>query len=63
MPLLDPTLQEVLVCPQCHGALSEDEANSRLLCQQCQLAYRIEQGIPIMLIEEAESLTEPSSKE
>jgi uncharacterized protein YbaR (Trm112 family) len=62
MPLLDSTLKEVLVCPQCHGALEEDEANARLICRQCRLAYRIEQGIPIMLIEEAESTAAASDE-
>lgn len=60
MALLDSTLKEVLVCPQCHGELEEDEANSRLICNECGLAFRVEQGIPIMLIEEAETIkTEP----
>lgn len=54
MPLLDPILKEVLVCPQCHGELQEDEANSRLLCQNCRLAFLVEEGIPIMLIDEAQ---------
>ena len=54
MPLLDPALMEVLVCPQCHGALREDEANSKLHCDQCSLAFPVEDGIPIMLVEEAE---------
>jgi uncharacterized protein YbaR (Trm112 family) len=57
MPLLDSVLKEVLVCPQCKGALAEDEANSRLICDKCRLAYRVEQGIPIMLIEEAEKVS------
>ena len=56
MALLDPILKEVLVCPQCHGALEEDEANSRLLCHACALAYAVQDGIPIMLIDEATKL-------
>lgn len=58
MPLLDPILTEALVCPQCRGTLKEDEAGSRLLCEKCQLAFRVEDGIPIMLIEEAEKISE-----
>ncbi len=56
MPLLDPALKEVLICPQCHGSLEEDEANLKLHCRACGLAYRVEDGIPIMLIDEAEKI-------
>ena len=58
MALLDPVLKEVLVCPQCHGELQEDEANSRLICNGCKLAYAVQDGIPIMLIDEATKLDE-----
>lgn len=54
MPLLDSLLQEILVCPSCHGALEEDEAASRLRCTKCSLAYPVRDGIPVMLVEEAD---------
>jgi hypothetical protein len=54
MPLIDPQLKEILVCPQCHGDLLEDEAQSKLRCQGCGLAYPVRDGIPVMLIDEAE---------
>jgi uncharacterized protein YbaR (Trm112 family) len=56
MPLLDSALLEVLVCPQCHGALQVDEANAKLRCEKCGLAFPVEDGIPIMLLEEAEKI-------
>ena len=61
MPRLDPALMEVLVCPQCHGTLQEDAANSKLRCEKCGLAFPVEDGIPIMLVEEAEKIT-PADK-
>ncbi len=49
-------LLKILVCPKCRGRLSHDQKQARLLCHNCQLAYRIEDDIPVMLIEEAEPL-------
>ena len=53
MPLIDPQLMEMLICPSCHGKLEEDEAQARLRCTQCGLAYPVQDGIPVMLIDEA----------
>lgn len=54
MPLLDPLLKEILVCPNCRGELEEREAESKLRCTQCKLLYPVRDGIPVMLIDEAE---------
>lgn len=53
---LDPELKEVLVCPKCKGRLVFLEDQSELHCQACRLAFRIHDGIPLMLIEEARPL-------
>ena len=56
MPLIDPLLQEILVCPCPHHAdLDEDEAAWRLRCSRCKLAFVVDEGLPIMLLEEAEA--------
>ena len=56
MPLIDPLLREILVCPCPHHAdLDEDEAASRLRCKRCKLAFVVDEGLPIMLLEEAEA--------
>ena len=54
MPLIDPQLKEILVCP-CphHAALDEDEAASQLRCTHCALAFSVTDGIPVMLLEES----------
>ncbi|MFU8856517.1 MAG: Trm112 family protein [Deferrisomatales bacterium] len=57
---LAPDLLEILVCPQCKGDLEYREALSALLCNACRLRYRIEDDIPVMLIEEATPLEETS---
>ena len=53
MPLIDAQLKEILRCPNCHGDLEEDEAQSKLRCQGCGFAYPVRDGIPVMLVEEA----------
>lgn len=52
MPL-SPVLQRLLVCPGCKGALVHQDAEDRLVCEVCQLAYPVRDGIPIMLRDEA----------
>lgn len=52
--MLDKKLLEILACPACKGNLEYDEENERLTCFACRLKYKIEEGIPIMLVEEAE---------
>ena len=49
-------LLEILVCPRCKGALRAEPAASRLVCTACQVAYPVRDGIPIMLVDEAERL-------
>lgn len=58
MPL-DEELLKILACPKCKGDLEYDRDNEKLICYSCRLVYRIEDGIPIMLIEEAEELKKP----
>lgn len=50
----DVRLLELLVCPQCQGALEHDEKAAVLGCGKCRLRYPIKDGIPIMLPEEAQ---------
>ncbi|HVX30386.1 MAG TPA: Trm112 family protein [Nitrolancea sp.] len=45
-------LLEILACPVCKTEVKLEDG--KLVCQQCGRRYRIEDGIPIMLIDEAE---------
>lgn len=56
MPLIDPKLKAILVCPVSYGPLEEDEERGYLLCRESNLAYPVREGIPIMLPEEAVAL-------
>jgi len=61
---IDPELLRILVCPRCKGELGvrrgADGAEAFLDCPACALAYPVEDGIPVMLIEEAKPLPERS---
>lgn len=46
---------EILACPKCKGPL--EYAGDSLVCQACRLKYSIRQGIPVLLVEEAEKLS------
>ncbi len=52
--MLDKRLLDILVCPKCKGELEYRSDINRLFCRNCSLAYKIEDDIPIMLIDEAE---------
>ncbi len=61
--MLDSQLLEILACPQCKNELEyktdpQNDKNGQLICHHCKLAYRVEDDIPVMLIEEAKKLSE-----
>jgi uncharacterized protein YbaR (Trm112 family) len=53
--MLKKELLEILACPKCKGELEYEPERQRLTCPACRLRYRVEDDIPIMLIDEAES--------
>ncbi|MFH1006496.1 MAG: Trm112 family protein [Candidatus Latescibacterota bacterium] len=52
--MVDQELLDILACPKCKGDLEYDGNAQTLTCRACKLRYRIEDDIPIMLIDEAE---------
>ncbi len=50
---LDPMLLEILVCPNCHGALEVNDPAETLDCTQCGYRYPVRDDIPVMLVDEA----------
>lgn len=54
--MVEKKLLELLVCPKCKGELEYRKEPERLICWKCRLAYRVEDDIPIMLIDEAERI-------
>jgi hypothetical protein len=51
---IDEELLKILACPACKGGILYDKDSERLICQRCKRRYSIKDGIPIMLVEEAE---------
>ena len=54
---LSPELKEILACPRCKGDLEFREAEGEIRCHACRLVFRIEDGIPVMLLDEARPFT------
>lgn len=55
---IDPKLLEILVCPQTRGTLVYDREKGELLSKNAMLAYPIRDGVPIMLIDEARTISD-----
>jgi hypothetical protein len=53
---LSASLRDLLVCPKCKGGIVELDPY-RLVCRPCALVYPVREGIPVMLVDEAEPLT------
>ncbi len=54
---LSPDLLEILVCPKCKGVLEHYLGPPEVLvCRASKLVYAVQDGIPIMLIDEARPL-------
>ncbi len=64
--MLADSLVEILVCPKTkqrliyfpRGEANQDESHAFLFAPQAGLRYRIDRGIPVLLVEEAEQLTD-----
>ena len=50
--MIDEELLAVLACPVCKADVQQKE--DKLICITCGRKYPIREGIPIMLVEEAE---------
>ncbi len=53
-PLVSQDLLAIMQCPACAGELSERDVSPALVCSECGRAYPIRDGIPVMLVDEAE---------
>ncbi len=53
---INKELLDILACPKCKGDIKMNESESGLICDTCKLQYHIKDGIPVMLIDEAEKL-------
>ncbi len=59
---VDPELLEMLCCPRCGSEdplgvqRGSDGEEIALECRRCGVAYPVEDGIPVMLVEEAKPI-------
>ena len=53
--MIDEKLLEILACPVCKTEVKLED--DRLVCVQCGRRYPIREGIPVMLVDEAEPPT------
>lgn len=49
-----PSLLEILRCPACDDRPKVELKNDKLMCVACGRAYPVRNGIPSMLVEDAE---------
>ncbi len=54
---MDRKLLDILVCPLCKSKLVYDKSARELICKVDRLAFPIDDGIPVMLEEEARQLS------
>ncbi len=54
---MDAKLLEILVCPLCKSPLLYRKAEQELVCKADRLAYAIKDDIPVMLADEARTMT------
>ncbi len=54
---MDPKLLELLVCPVTKGPLTYAKETQELISRSARLAYPVRDGIPVLLENEARTLT------
>jgi uncharacterized protein len=50
--MIDAALLAILACPACQGDVKLE--NDRIVCVECGRKYPVKDGIPVMLVDEAE---------
>jgi uncharacterized protein YbaR (Trm112 family) len=60
---MDKKLLEILVCPVTKGPLHYDKEKQELISISARLAYPIRDDIPVMLEDEARTITEEEAEQ
>ena len=53
--MIDKELLDILACPACKGDV--ELINNKIVCKKCGKRYPVRQGIPVMLIDQAEEIS------
>ena len=59
---MDKKTLNLLVCPKCQSKLEYDKKNNELICANDKLAFPVNDGIPVMLVEEARSIDDSQAE-
>ncbi len=60
---IPPELLEILVCPESKEKLIYFEEEGFLFCPASRLKYRVEDDIPVLLVDEAERLSPEAAED
>jgi hypothetical protein len=52
-------LEDLIVCPECHAKLVVVDQGLVCTGRECRLSFPVREGIPVLLVDEAETLDEP----
>lgn len=55
--MMDAKLLDLLACPLCKSAVQYDQEKNELLCKADGLAFPVRDGIPVMLENQARTLS------
>jgi uncharacterized protein len=55
--MLSEYLLSILACPVCKGDLLPFDEGRYLLCRPCGMRYPVRDGIPVLLADEAETMS------
>lgn len=58
---MDKRLLDILVCPLCKNQLQLNTSKQELICKVDRLAYPIRDDVPVMLVDEARSISTDES--
>ena len=50
--MIDKELISILACPACKGNVEQQD--QRIVCVECGRRYPIKEGVPVMLVDQAE---------
>ncbi len=53
---LTKNLLDKLVCPSCKNKMRYEEKKDKLICQNCSVAYKVNNDVPVLLADEAEKI-------
>ncbi len=52
--MLSQEFLKILACPGCKGDLIYQKQENKLICPKCRLKFKVQEDIPIMLLDQAE---------